>query len=235
MSNKKTNAGESSELSAFLSKLTDRIIQTNTGATKEEALRIADVPDDDILLLFHYAGKLKQRFRGDKVSLCSIVNAKSGVCPEDCSFCAQSAHYNTGAAVYPMLETSQIVEAAKNAKKDGAHSFGIVTSGQGIQDKDELREIGELVKAIRLEVDIDVHGSLGLLTKEQLVYLKDCGITEINHNLETSERFFPQICTTHSFQDRVETLRNIQASGMKVCAGGIFGMGKLWRIASIWR
>ncbi len=210
----------------YLENLTTQIIQHNYQINKQKALEIATIPKDDALLLFHYAAKIRKHFRGEKISLCSIVNAKSGACSEDCSFCSQSAHFKTESPVYPLMEPEAVVEAARVAHRDGAESFGIVISGLGIKNRKELESIGELVKHILAEVDIEVHGSLGCVTKEQAEYLRDCGMTQIHHNLETSERHFSNICTTHTFQDRLETLRNIKDSGLKLCAGGIFGMGE---------
>ncbi len=213
-------------LSDFLACLTHKIIHENYKISRDEALQVAFISKDDAMLLFHHAKKIREAFRGEKVSLCSIVNAKSGACPEDCTFCAQSRHFKTGSPVYGMMKPDEIVEKAKIAKNDGAEAFGLVISGRGIKNRKELEEIGAIVKRLREEVEIDVHGSFGILSLEETNYLRDCGVTVINHNLETSERHFSDICTTHTYQDRIETLKNIRASGMKLCAGGLFGVGE---------
>ncbi|MFB3789371.1 MAG: biotin synthase BioB [bacterium] len=215
-------------LPVFLDDLTRRILEEEHETTREEASRLAAVEKRDALLLFHYAKQLRERFRGDTVSLCSIVNAKSGACPEDCSFCAQSAHFKTAAPVYGLMKPEEVLKTARLAERDGAESFGVVISGRGIKNDKELRDIGEIVKTLKREVTLDIHASVGICTREQLQYLRDCGVTMINHNLETSERFYPSICTTHSFQDRVETIRNARACGMNLCVGGIFGLGETW-------
>lgn len=215
-----------SDLNTFLSTITSRILDDGIGVSREEAERIAMISKDDAMQLFHYAGKLRKHFRSDCISMCSIVNAKSGNCSEDCGFCAQSAHFKTAAPTYEMMSPEEVVKVAKQAKADGAESFGIVISGYGIKKEKEKLAVGEMVKAIKREVDIEVHGSFGILEQDVVDYLVECGVTQINHNLETSERMYPQICTTHTFENRINTLKNIRNSGIKLCSGGIFGMGE---------
>ncbi|RJP30195.1 MAG: biotin synthase BioB [Candidatus Omnitrophota bacterium] len=206
--------------------LSSMIIHNQYRINRDEAIRIGTIVRDDALLLFHHAAGLRKHFRGDTINLCSIVNAKSGACSENCSFCAQSAHFKTTSPVYPLMTPDAVVEAARVAHRDGAESFGIVISGLGIKNQKELEAIGEIAKRIREEVDIEVHASLGCITREHAEYLRECGVTQLHHNLETSERYFANICTTHTFADRLQTLRNIKDSGLKLCAGGIFGMGE---------
>jgi biotin synthase len=213
-------------LSVFLESIAHRIIHEEYAISKAEAMRIASVGNDDAMLLFHYATQVRTHFKGNKVSLCSIINAKSGRCPEDCTFCSQSAHYQTQAPVYPLMKNEEILEIAKQAKADGAREFGIVISGKGIKNQTELEEIGDIVKFIIEEIGLDVHGSVGIISKGQINYLKKCGMGMLHHNLETSERYFPSVCTTHTYEERLETLRNFKECGMKVCSGGIFGMGE---------
>lgn len=213
-------------LNTFLSSITNRILDDGIGVTRDEAESIAFISKDDAMQLFHYAGKLRKHFRSDCISLCSIVNAKSGNCSEDCGFCAQSAHFKTAAPTYELMSPEEVVKAAKQAQADGAESFGIVISGYGIKKEKEKLAVGEMVKAIKREVDIEVHGSFGILEQDVVDYLVECGVTQINHNLETSERMYPQICTTHTFENRINTLKNIRNSGIKLCSGGIFGMGE---------
>ncbi|HOJ62064.1 MAG TPA: biotin synthase BioB [bacterium] len=215
-------------LPVFLDDLTRRILEEGHETTRGEAARLAAIDKRDAMLLFHYAKRLRERFRGDTVSLCSIVNAKSGACPEDCSFCAQSAHFQTAAPVYGLMKPGEVLQTARLAERDGAESFGVVISGRGIKNDKELQALGEIVKTLKREVNLDIHASVGICTREQLQYLRECGVTMINHNLETSERFYPSICTTHTFQDRVETIRTARACGLNLCVGGIFGMGETW-------
>ena len=163
--------------------------------------------------------------RGASFSLCSIINAKSGKCSEDCHFCAQSAHYQTEAPVYPLLDKAPILAAAHEAKKIGASRFSLVTSGRGLASVD-LPQVLEIIRAIRTEVGIKVCASLGILGESELGQLKEAGVSRYHHNLESSKEFFPQVCTTHSFADRVATIKAAQAVGLSVCSGGIFGLGE---------
>ena len=185
--------------------------------TKLQALPLAE--------LMHQALATKLARRGTSFSLCSIINAKSGQCSEDCHFCAQSAHYQTEAPVYPLLDTAQIIAAAREAKKNGASRFSLVTSGRGLASADLPRML-EIIRAIRKEVGIKVCASLGILGEDELGQLKDAGVSRYHHNLESSREFFPRVCTTHSFADRVATITAAQNVGLSVCSGGIFGLGE---------
>ena len=175
--------------------------------------------------LMHQALATKLARRGTSFSLCSIINAKSGRCSEDCHFCAQSAHYQTEAPVYPMLDTDQILKGAREAKQAGASRFSLVTSGRGLAGDDLPRVLGA-IRAIRKEVGIKVCASLGILGESELGQLKEAGVSRYHHNLETSREFFPQVCTTHSFNDRIATIKAAQNVGLSVCSGGIFGLGE---------
>lgn len=163
--------------------------------------------------------------RGKSISLCAIINAKSGKCSEDCRFCTQSAHYQTDAPVYPLLDSEQIVAAARQAKEDGASHFSIVCSGKGIEKK-SLSTLTSLVSAIKKEVNIKVCASLGLGSKENFLELKEAGLSRYHHNLETSKEFFPKVVSTHSFAERLSTIKAAQQAGLEVCAGGIIGLGE---------
>ncbi len=175
--------------------------------------------------LMEKALELKLANRQDSFSLCSIVNAKSGACSEDCRFCTQSAHFQTETPVYPLLESDEIIEAAQQAKNNGASRFSLVTSGRGSSDA-EVAELAERIAAIRQRVDVKVCGSFGILTADQLAVLKEAGMDRYHHNLESSKEFFPSICTTHSFEDRVATIKAAQSLGISVCSGGIIGLGE---------
>jgi biotin synthase len=163
--------------------------------------------------------------RGRSFSLCSIINAKSGRCSEDCHFCAQSGHYQTEAPVYPLLDKAQILAAAREAQKNGASRFSLVTSGRGLASAD-LPRVLDIIRAIRKEVGIKICASLGILGEAELRQLKEAGVSRYHHNLESSREFFPRICTSHSFADRVATIKAAQAVGLSVCSGGIFGLGE---------
>lgn len=175
--------------------------------------------------LMALALRTKLATRGRQFSLCSIINAKSGQCSEDCRFCAQSVHFSTGAPVYPLLDKANVLAAAWAAKKNGAGHFSLVTSGRGLNGRD-LAQVAILIEAIRQEVDISVCASLGILGRQDFVMLKDAGMSRYHHNLESSELFFPRIATTHTFAERVDTLLAAKEAGLEVCAGGIFGLGE---------
>jgi biotin synthase len=179
----------------------------------------------DLWDLFAAAGRVREQFRGRRVDLCSIINAKSGACTEDCSYCAQSAHHSTGAPVYPLISVERMAEAAASAKKNGAKRFCIVTSGRGIDTRDELENIAKGIQCVR-DIGLSPCATLGTLTGEQLAYLKDAGLHRYHHNIETSREYFPHICTTHSFEERLQVLGHARALGLSCCSGGILGMGE---------
>lgn len=163
--------------------------------------------------------------RGTRMELCSIINARSGLCSEDCRFCTQSARFKTDTPVYPLKSAAEIVAAARQAADDGASHFSIVTSGRGITDE-SLPALLSLVAAIRDQVDIRVCASLGIATVAQLRELQQAGLSRYHHNLETSREFFENIVTTHTFAERTATIAAAQAAGLEVCAGGIIGLGE---------
>lgn len=175
--------------------------------------------------LMRQALAVKLDRRGRTVSLCSILNAKSGKCSEDCRFCVQSAHYLTDAPVYPLKEEGEIVAAAVEAKRIGASHFSLVTSGRGLP-AGEIPQVAAIIRTIRAEVGINVCASLGILDEQALAELKAAGLARYHHNLESSREFFPQVCTTHTFEERLATIAAAQAVGLEVCAGGIFGLGE---------
>jgi len=179
----------------------------------------------DLWDLFAAAGRVRERFRGTLIDICSIVNAKSGACSEDCAYCAQSVHHATGAQVYPLIPVDRMAEAAASAKKNGAKRFCIVTSGRGIESRDDLENIAEGVRRVR-ETGLAPCATLGTLTNDQLAYLKDAGLQRYHHNIETSREHFARICTTHSFDERLEVLRSVRSLGLSACSGGILGMGE---------
>jgi biotin synthase len=154
------------------------------------------------------------------------VNAKSGACPEDCRYCAQSARNNACIKVFPFIGQKAILDQAEEAKRGGVHRFAIVTSGKK-PDKREIKEIAATVSRIR-EMGLGACASLGLLEKDELTYLRDHGLQRLHNNLETSERYFPYICSTHSYSDKLRTLEAARSAGLLTCSGGIFGMGETW-------
>lgn len=205
--------------------LADRVIDGGQ-ITMEEAKDLIRTDDKDTMLLLAMADKIRQKFSGNAVDFCAIINARSGHCQEDCKFCAQSGWYKTGATVYRLLPEEQILEAAKKAKAAGAVRFSLVTSGRNQDNPNEFEEIIDIVKKIRKEVGIEVCCSLGLISSAQARRLKEAGITRIHCNIETSPSYFPEICTTHSFHDKEVIIKVAQKAGIRVCCGGIIGLGE---------
>lgn len=176
-------------------------------------------------LLMAKASEIRENFKGRKVNLCSIVNAKSGICPENCRFCAQSAHHSTDAPVYPLISADQMIAAAAEARDSGAHCFGIVTSGTSISTEAEWQEIYRAIEGIN-KLGIRPCGSLGMLDRERARKLKEAGLFRYHHNLETSRSFFPFICTTHEYQEDMDTNMAAKEAGLSTCCGGIIGLGE---------
>ncbi|NQT22481.1 MAG: biotin synthase BioB [Candidatus Omnitrophica bacterium] len=178
--------------------------------------------------LISYANKVRQQHMGSELELCSIVNAKSGLCTEDCKFCAQSSRHKAEVSVYPLIDKGEILAGAFRAKEVGAKKFGIVTSGNKLTDK-ELDIIAQAVYDIKNKVGISICGSLGALNKSELKRLKEAGLTRYHHNIETSPRYYSQIVSTHNFQERIKTIKAAKSVGLQVCSGGIIGMGESWQ------
>lgn len=194
--------------------------------TAEEAKTLVHTRDEDTMLLLAMADKIRQKFSGNAVDFCAIINARSGHCQEDCKFCAQSGWYKTGATVYRLLPEEELIAAARKAKAAGAVRFSLVTSGRNQDNPNEFEEILSAVKRIREEVGIEVCCSLGLISEEQARRLKEAGITRIHCNIETAPSHFGAICTTHSFRDKEEIIAVAQKAGIRVCSGGIIGLGE---------
>lgn len=190
--------------------------------TRDEALALYAQPLDE---LCRCADDIRRHFCGNGFDLCTIINGKSGRCSENCRFCAQSAHNHTGAKEYPLLPAEEIVAQAKQNDKQGVLRYSIVTSGKRLTDG-EVDAMCEAVRQIRRETGISVCISFGLLREAQYRRLKEAGVTRVHNNLETSRRYFPHICTTHTFADKIGAIRAAQAAGLSVCSGGIMGLGE---------
>lgn len=178
-----------------------------------------------ILDLASIANKTRQESVGEKIELCTIMNAKSGRCSQDCKFCAQSLRYSTGIPAYPLKKKEEMLEQALRAKDIGAERFDIVTSGDRLSKK-ELNIIADAISEITNKVKIKMCASLGEMNEDELLLLKKAGLSRYHHNLETSPNYFSQIVTTHSFQGRINTIRAVKKAGLEVCSGGIIGMGE---------
>lgn len=193
----------------------------------DDAKRLSSLKDAALFRLFSVACELREKFRGRKVDLCAIVNAKSGACSEDCLYCAQSSKSAAEIPVYPLMKEEAVLEKAREAKGAGVKRFCIVTGGRKVGKK-ELREIASMVGKIR-KLGLLPCATLGLLDGEELSFLRESGLERYHHNLETSENFFPTICSTHTYQDKIRTIEAARSVGLSLCSGGIFGVGESWR------
>ncbi len=193
--------------------------------TRAEVGAVAAMPLDTLPDLVALAHRVRLAYCGPEVELESLINAKSGACPEDCAFCSQSARFETDADVYAFLDLDEVVDAARATRAAGATQFCIVVAVRGPEER-LLRKVLDAVDAVHRETGLEVACSLGLLTEEQATRLATAGVRRYNHNLETCREVFPSICTSHTWSDRVETARLAVDAGMELCCGGILGMGE---------
>lgn len=193
--------------------------------SRDEARALVTADLDTLLL---EAGRARQRRFGNRVHLCAITNARSGSCSEDCAFCAQSAHSRAASPAHAMRAADELVRDAREADRQCVSCFGMVTSGRAAVTGDERARLLDALRTARGSMRACVSASIGALDDGIIAALKDAGITRIHHNLETSRRFFPRICTTHSYDERLDTVRRALAAGLDVCCGGLFGMGEEW-------
>jgi biotin synthase len=194
--------------------------------SREEALAVLQTDDGELPNLLQAAFSVRERFFGRKVKLCVLHNARSGLCPEDCHYCSQSAISTAAINKYTLLPLDQLLAGAHKAVAAGARRYCMVTSGRGPSERD-IAHLSEAVRAIKHELpSLEICISLGLMDEDQARRLKAAGVGWVNHNLNTSRRFYPRICTTHTYEDRVETVRNVKRAGLSTCCGGILGMGE---------
>ena len=198
---------------------------TFTGLPRELALDVLRADGPDLFDLLAWSNRVRHLFKGPGVRLCSIANAKSGRCAEDCTFCAQSSRYATDADSYPMRPAADLVASARAARAHGVREFSLVTSGLRVGTDREVDTLAAAVQGIR-EAGLEPCASLGALRRDHLLQLRAAGLTRFHHNLETSRSFFPKVCTTHSYDDRVATVRLARELGFYTCSGGIFGVGE---------
>jgi biotin synthase len=191
--------------------------------TLHEAIQLAK--SENYETLFKAANRIREKFKGNKVDLCTIINAKSGKCKEDCKFCAQSVHFNTNVDIYPLQDENIIIKQAKENEKEGAYRLALVTSGKSLKGED-FDKVIKVYKRLAKETNLKLCASLGCISYEQALRLKEIGITRYHHNVETSSDYFNNICTTHSYDERVETIKNVTKAGFELCCGGIIGMGE---------
>jgi len=193
--------------------------------TKEEAVSILNLDNHYLMDLVEEASKVREAKFQNQVEFCSLINAKNGACSEDCSFCAQSSKFKTAINAYPLVSEEEMLEGAEKAISIEANRYCIVVSGRRAT-KEEVEKIASAVKKIKQLYPLKVCCSIGTVDKEDLIKLKEAGVNRINHNLETSERFFSKIVSTHTWKERYKTIKNIQEVGLSTCTGGIFGMGE---------
>lgn len=193
--------------------------------TLEEGLSVLEADDDEVLSIMQAAFKVRKHYYGKKVKLNLIINAKSGLCPEDCGYCSQSIVSKAAIQKYPLLEKDTLVDGARKAMELKVGTYCIVASGRGPSNK-ELDQVVEAVKEIKSTMPMKICACLGILSEEQAVKLKDAGVDRYNHNLNTSKQNFSNITTTHTYDDRVDTVEKAKAAGMSPCSGCIIGMGE---------
>ena len=200
-----------------------RKIMSGELISKEEALLLADAPLEELTAA---ADEIRSHFCQSGFDICTIVNGKCGKCSEDCKYCAQSAHYHTACSeTYPLLSTEELVDGARHNKEQGVLRYSIVTSGKALSDA-EVDRVCESIRAIREQVGIEVCVSFGLLNEEQFKKIREAGATRAHCNLESSGRYFKEICTTHTYQQKIDTLNAAKRAGLSVCSGGIMGLGE---------
>jgi biotin synthase len=193
--------------------------------THDEGLSILRSPDDEIIDLVAAAHAVRRRYFGNTVQLYFLMNAKSGLCPEDCNYCSQSKVSDAEIPRYNLLNREKLLDGARIAHERGSKTYCIVISARG-PNESEIRAVETIVPQIKRQYGLNICACLGLLTPEQANRLAACGVDKVNHNLNSSEEHYGTICTTHTYQDRVETLKAVRAAGMELCSGGIVGMGE---------
>ena len=213
--------------SALIADLTARVVDGGE-ISREEALQVFNLESSaDIYDLLAGANRIREHFKGDKIHLCSIVNAKAGACSENCSFCAQSSFHQTGSPRYGFVDPEPVLEAADEAQRNGVVALGLVAAWRGLNEGPMLDEVCDRIRELSQSGKTQADAALGIIKSQRVAdRLKEAGLACYNHNLESSRRFFPQHCTTHTYEDRVETIGYLKNAGIKICSGGIIGMGE---------
>jgi len=211
----------------MLLSITEKIIKDpNDSITYEDACKLAASHHNPVDLIM-CANKIREKYQKNNIFTCSIINAKSGRCSEDCAFCAQSAFHKTGTETYPLLDKEKIINNSILMEKAGAIKYSMVTSGHSLSSK-EIDSIGHAAEEINRKTDLSVCASLGQLTESMAIKLKEKGVTTYHHNLETAKSYFDQICTTHDYDEEIRTVKTAKSADLKVCSGGILGLGETW-------
>lgn len=200
-------------------------VLSGKGISREDALSLLEAPDVDLLAILAAGFRIRHQYFGKTVQLYFLMNAKSGLCPEDCHYCSQSKISTAPVPKYNILQRDQLMQAAEVAAARGAKTYCLVISARGPNER-EIRAVEQVVPEIKSKYGLDICACLGILTREHADRLKACGVDRVNHNLNTSESFYGEVCTTHRYADRVQTLRHVRDAGMEMCSGGIIGMGE---------
>ena len=185
---------------------------------------IVRVKDEQVFALMAGADLIREHFFGREIHLCTICNAKSGHCSEDCHFCAQSAHFKTNVPSYPLKDSQELISLGLSLAKTNVHRYSLVTSGRGLSAT-EIDRICDVFNGLK-DQNIHLCASLGIINKGEMAKLKQAGLTRYHHNLETAASFFQNICTTHEYDERIQTIKQAKEAGLSVCSGGIFGLGE---------
>jgi len=212
---------------ARITQLGERVLEGGH-LSRDEALGLFELESSaDIFDLLAWANRIREKFKGRKIHLCSIVNAKAGACSENCRFCAQSSFYQTGSPRYGFVDPEPMLEAAQEANRNRVTALGLVAAWRGLDEGPMLDEVCDRIRELAVGGKARPDASLGIIRSQRVAdRLREAGLECYNHNLETSRRFFPQTCTTHTYEDRLQTIRHLKQAGIKICSGGIIGMGE---------
>lgn len=208
----------------YFDSLATRVLEGGS-ITRDEALSIVEASDLDVPAILAAGYRIRHHFFANSVQLYFLMSAKSGLCPEDCHYCSQSKVSDAPVPKYNILKRDDLLDAARVAAERGAKTYCLVISARGPNER-EMNAVEKIVPEIKQKYDLDICACLGLLTEDQAARLKACGVDRVNHNLNSSESHYEKICTTHTYADRVQTLRNVRDAGMEMCSGGIIGMGE---------
>ena len=212
-------------MASWIHELKERVL-AGQDITFDEALRLIEIKaDNEFQALLESAREITFHFNSDEPGLCSLINAKSYLCAEDCGFCDQSVRFDTRVNRYQLMSADEVVKAAKDFEKKGAYNFCVVTSGGALSDS-EFEHILAIYRRLRVETKMNLDGSLGFLTEERVKRLKEAGVRRFNNNLQSSREFYPKIVSTHTYDTRLETLEMLKRGEMEICSGGILNMGE---------
>ena len=214
-------------ISKFIDEFGERIMDGGQ-IDRYEALKLINIEQSaEVYHLLSWANRIRESFHGNKIKLCSIINAKAGSCPEDCKFCAQSAFYNTESPKYGLVEKEEVFKAMEEANRNGVNALAIVAAGKGLNEGKMLDLVCETIREMKNSRLVRPDASLGIIKSQSVAdRLREAGVECYNHNLESSRRYFPELCSTHSFDDRLQTIKHLKNAGIKICSGGIIGMGE---------